>query len=133
MKIKKSLLFIMTLLVTLFYNCQSEAQEKQKFKPKKMASIQTKMQKKTIDLDENQTKQMKSINLKYAQKMQPLIQAIRASQNKEKFKNLRALNQEKNYEVAQVLSKDQYIKYLKLNKKMREKMRERRKQEVNSQ
>lgn len=133
MKIKKSLLFIMTLLVTLFYNCQSEAQEKQKFKPKKMASIQTKMQKKTIDLDENQRKQMKSINLKYAQKMQPLIQAIRASQNKEKFKNLRALNQEKNYEVAQVLSKDQYIKYLKLNKKMREKMRERRKQEVNSQ
>ncbi len=127
MKSKKSVLFILTLLVSLCWNCQSDAQEQRKITPEKMANMQTKMQKEALDLNDAEVEKMKSINLKYAKKMQPLIQEIRSTKNKEKFKSLRSLNQEKNYEVAQVLSREQYEAYMKLQKKMRKKMRERRK------
>lgn len=127
MKSKKSVLFILTLLVSLCWNCQSDAQEQRKITPEKMANMQTKMQKEALDLNDAEVEKMKSINLKYAKKMQPLIQEIRSTKNKEKFKSLRSLNQEKNYEVAQVLSREQYEAYMNLQKKMRKKMRERRK------
>lgn len=127
MKSKKSVLFILTLLVSLCWNCQSDAQKQRKITPEKMANMQTKMQKEALDLNDAEVEKMKSINLKYAKKMQPLIQEIRSTKNKEKFKSLRSLNQEKNYEVAQVLSREQYEAYMNLQKKMRKKMRERRK------
>ena len=128
MKSKKSVLFILTLLVSLCWNCQSDAQKQRKITPEKMANMQTKMQKEALDLNDAEVEKMKSINLKYAKKMQPLIQEIRSTKNKEKFKSLRSLNQEKNYEVAQVLSREQYEAYMNLQKKMRKKMRERRKE-----
>lgn len=127
MKTKSTLLLSVTLLLTLFYSCLSEAQQKRKITPEKMAEVQTRMQQKALDLDKAEVEQMKSINLKYAKKMQPLIQEIRATKNKEKLKRLRNMNQEKNYEVAQILSKEQYETYLKHQKKMRKKLRERRK------
>lgn len=128
MKTKSTLLLSVTLLLTLSYSCLSEAQQKRKITPEKMAKVQTRMQQKALDLDKAEVEQMKSINLKYAKKMQPLIQEIRSTKNKEKFKSLRSLNQEKNYEVAQVLSREQYEAYMNLQKKMRKKMRERRKE-----
>jgi len=128
MKTRSSLLLILTLLVSMCWNCQSEAQEQRKITPDRMAEMQTKMQMEALDLDKTQVEKMKSINLKYAKKMQPLVRDLRAAKNKEKFKSLRSLNQEKNYEVAQVLSRKQYEAYMKLQKKMRQKMRERRKQ-----
>lgn len=128
MKTKRNLLLMLSLLMTLFYNCQSKAQEQRKITPEKMADMQTNMQQEALDLDEAEVEQMKSINLNYAKKMQPLIREIRTTKNKEKFTRLRTLNQEKNYEVAQILSREQYEAYMKLQKKMRQKMRKRRKQ-----
>lgn len=128
MKTKRNLLLMLSLLMTMFYNCQSEAQEQRKINPDKIAEIQTNRQQKALDLDEAQVEQMKSINLKYAEKMQPLIREIRSTKNKEKFKSLRNMNLEKNYEAAQILSKEQYEAYMKLQKKMRQKLRKRRKQ-----
>lgn len=127
MKTQKVFLIIFTLMLTLFYNCSSEAQQKQNISPEVIAKRQTKMQNKAIAMDQAQVEQMKTINLQYAQKMLPLLQEIREDKSREKVKKLRSLNQEKNYEVSQVLSKEQYKKYLMLQKKMRKKLIERRK------
>lgn len=125
MKTLKSTLQIFSLISILLWSCQSEAQ-RQNLKDasaEDIAKIQTQFQSKQLDLSENQSQQLKTINLKYAKK----LVAFREKNTTERsFDDLKSLDQNQNQEVKAILTDSQFEQYLKLKKKNRKRLRERR-------
>jgi len=86
--------------------------------PDERASAQTAMMKAKLDLTPEQLPQIAAINQKYAQKMEPIIKG--SSGMLMKMSQMRGVNEEKEAELKQVLSPDQFQKYLASKDEMRE-------------
>ena len=91
--------------------------------PQQRADYQTSLMKKKLKLDAGQITKVQAINLKYAEKFQPLIKSTddRAS----KIKQFLTLQKQKDNELQAVFTKDQYEQYKAFEQEIRSKMRDR--------
>jgi len=83
--------------------------------------------KKKLDLTPDQQPKIASINLKYAQKMEPLLKG--SERPLMEFRDMRELNDAKEGELKTVLSPEQFKKYLDSKEEMRAKFEERIKEQ----
>jgi len=90
--------------------------------PDERASAQTAMMKVKLDLTADQLLKIAAINQKYAQKMEPIIKG--SSGMFMKMNQMRGVNEEKEAELKQVLSPEQFQKYLASKAEMREEFEE---------
>jgi hypothetical protein len=90
--------------------------------PDERASAQTAMMKAKLDLTADQLPKIAAINQKYAQKMEPIIKG--SSGPLMKMSQMREVNGEKEAELKQVLSPEQFQKYLASKEEMREQFEE---------
>ena len=91
--------------------------------PEQRAKLQTELMKAKLDLTPDQDGKIAALNLKYAQKMEPVIKSDDGY-----FAELRAvkaINDEKEAELKQLLTPAQFDKYIAAKEEIREKFEER--------
>ena len=93
--------------------------------PEERAEMQTKNLQEKLSLSEDQYQQVHEINLKYANKMQNIYSADQGKL--QRLKSMKALSEDKDREMKQVLSSQQYEAYREEKEKMKEGAKERRK------
>lgn len=101
------------------------AQSMEDFKnstPEERAQMQTEYLKTNLGLDEQQTQKVSGINLKYAEKMQSVLQG--SGGRFAKMKAAKSVNQEKDAELKQVFTSEQAKKYDEMKAEMKAKMKE---------
>jgi len=91
--------------------------------PGERAAIQNELMKSKLGLSPDQEKKIAELNLKYANKMQPIIQGSEGPF--EEMRDVRSINEEKEGELKRILSPDQFQKYLAGKEEMREKFEQR--------
>jgi hypothetical protein len=91
--------------------------------PKERAEAQTLMMKENLGLSEAKTEKVRAINLKYADKMEPVIEGSDGPMMK--GREARNFQAQKEGELKAVLSADEYKKYLASKKEMRQHIVER--------
>jgi hypothetical protein len=90
--------------------------------PEQRAQMQTGMMKAKLKLDSTQVTKVQAINLKSAQKLEPLLKG-----DERRFKMLRemmAIQKEKDADLKKVLTDDQYKQYEKMKDEMKEKLKD---------
>jgi len=129
MKTLKSTLRLLSLFAILLWSCQSEAQRPnlKDASAEDIAKMQTGYQSKQLDLTDELTQELQSINLKYAKELVAFREKDPAERS---FDDLRGLNQKQNQEVKAILSDEQFKQYLKLKQKTRERLKERRQKQM---
>jgi len=90
--------------------------------PQQRADAQTEFMQTKLALTADQTPKVAALNLKYAQKMDPIIKG--SSGPLMKMRQMSEVNQEKEAELQQLLSADQFQKYLASKEELREKLEE---------
>ncbi len=95
--------------------------------PEERADFQTNRMKTLLNLSDEQTAKVREINLKYAKENQEVFNSDVTRE--EKKNKLRAIYGQKQNELKTVLSKEQYEKLQSENKAMRNRRRERRRQQ----
>jgi len=98
--------------------------------PMQRAKLQTVFMQRKLNLAPGQVKQVQSINLKYAEQMEPVIKGTGGKLKKMREAN--AINEAKDNELKAVLSGDQYQAYLASKEEMRQAMVEKIKQKLGS-
>lgn len=119
-------IFLLGIIIVLASSKMFAQDAKTQKTPEERAAFQTEWMQENLELSEAQTAQVGSLNLKYAQKMEQ-IKSIegRISQLKE----ARVIHEEKNLELEQILSKEQFKTYTDKQKELRKKMREMQEQQ----
>jgi hypothetical protein len=88
--------------------------------PAQRAQFQTSMMKSKLNLSAGQLSRVQTINLKYAQKFEPII---KSSDNKlARWKQAIAIQKQKDQELQTVFTKDQFSKYQAYEAELRSKM-----------
>jgi hypothetical protein len=90
--------------------------------PDERANAQTALMKAKLDLTADQLPKITALNQKYAQKMEPIIKG--SSGTFMKMIQMREVNEQKEAELKQVLSPEQFQKYLASKEEMREQFEE---------
>ena len=93
--------------------------------PEERAEMKAKNLQEKLSLSEDQYQQVHEINLKYANKMQNIYSADQGKL--QRLKSMKALSEDKDREMKQVLSSQQYEAYREEKEKMKEGAKERRK------
>lgn len=117
------------LFLFLLLGFATQAQSKDDFKqstPEQRAKAQTEYLKTNLQLDDQQTQKIAEINLKYAQKMEPVIKGSGGKLSK--MKTAKNINAQKEAEYKQVFTSDQYKKYAELKDDMKDRVKEKMKQ-----
>lgn len=91
--------------------------------PEQRAQFQTNMMKSKLSLDSGQITKIQALNLKYAQKFQPILKSSDGKLSK--YRQAKTLLKQKDAELQAVLTKDQYKKYQDFEDEMKSKMKER--------
>ena len=123
----------LALVIGVLASCsqsQTQAQIRGDRTPSERAQLQTKMMTQALSLSKEQVPTVKKINVKYSEKI-AAIQAQDGSR-RNKFQRMRGLMEEKDQELATVLTEDQYEAYLKKKAEMHSKMKEKRKERSSS-
>ncbi len=115
---------MLTVAVSLLVATLVKAQGDEKRTPEERAKFQTEWMSRKLDLNETQLSQVEAINLKYAQKNEPVLKSN--ERKVAKLKKLKSIQNEKDSELKSVLSADQYKTYQELVDEMKEKVKERR-------
>lgn len=114
------LVFITILSSSNRLTAQSEfktASERAQFQTERMTS--------SLKLDSVQVEKVGRINLKYAQKMDPIIKGNGSKISK--FRAFKSINDEKQAELKKVLTKEQFAEFQRQQEEMKERLRENRK------
>ena len=90
--------------------------------PGERAKAQTMMMKSRLGLTEEQTSKVAALNQKYAEKMEPVIKGSEGPLMK--ARHMKQIDGKKEAELKQVLSPDQFQKYLASKEEMREQFEE---------
>lgn len=117
------------LFLFLLLGLATQAQSMDDFKhstPEQRAKAQTEYLKANLQLDDQQTQKIAEINLKYAQKMEPVIKG--SGGNLSKMKTAKNINAQKEAEYKQVFTSDQYKKYAELKDDMKNNAKKKMKQ-----
>jgi hypothetical protein len=91
--------------------------------PEQRAKAQTDLMKAKLSLTSGQAGKVADLNLKYAKKMEPVIKGSAGPFMK--MREVKQINQEKEAELKQILSPEQFEKFLAAREEMREKFEER--------
>ena len=122
---KKTKVTITIFLSLIFAATQLFAQSELKEMPaEQRAKLQTERVTSSLKLDAGQTEKVGQINLKYAQKMDPLIQGSGSKMSR--FKALKSINKDKEAELKGVLTTEQFGQFQKQQQEMKDKLREQR-------
>lgn len=89
------------------------------------AKMQTQRMATTLKLDSAQTGKVEKISLKYAQKLDPIM--LGNANRMSKLKAVRALHNEKEAELKQVLSPDQFNQFKHQQQELKDEIRKNRK------
>jgi len=89
------------------------------------AKMQTQRMAGTLKLDSAQTGKVEKINLKYAQKLDPIM--LGNANRMSKLKAVRALQNEKEAELKQVLSQEQFNQFKQQQQERKDEIRKNRK------
>ena len=115
---------IVTLVILLMAGPLANAQNTESKTPEERARFQTEWMNRKLGLNETQQNQVETINLKYAQKNEPVLKS--KERRITKLKKLKSIQGEKDAELKTVLSPEQHEKYQVLVEEMKEKVKERR-------
>jgi len=96
--------------------------------PDERAKMQTMMMREKLSLTPDQVPKVEAINLKYAEQMQPVINGTEGPLMK--MRAAEKIVSAKEAELKQVLTPDQFPKYLAMKEEMRDKMKERMMQKM---
>ncbi|WP_295795765.1 hypothetical protein [Mucilaginibacter sp.] len=88
--------------------------------PEQRAQMQTGMMKSKLKLDTNQVLKVQAINLKYAHKFEPIIKG--SDGRMKKMKEAMSLQKQKDAELKQVFTTEQYKQYQDFEQEMKSKM-----------
>ncbi|MCD0490086.1 hypothetical protein LPB86_17730 [Pedobacter sp. MC2016-14] len=122
-RIKKILTLSVSLLIIAFARpvmAQSKTAMKNKT-PEERAQFQTNLLKEKLSLDSGQAVQLNKINLKYAQKNEPIINGNGSKFSK--LKELKDLQKQKDAELKNIFTADQYKQYQALQAEMKDKIK----------
>lgn len=100
------------------------AQSAEDFKnttPEQRAQLQTGMMKSKLQLSDEQTTKVAAINLKYAKQMEPVIKGEGSKLSK--YREAKKINEQKDAELKQVFTEDQFSRYEKAKEEMKEAMK----------
>ena len=113
---------IALLLVSTVTAAWAQMDQLKSMPPDERARLQTDMMKKKLGLSPQQTGQVGAINRKYAQQMQPILNSSEGPFMK--MRQMKQIGDAKEGELKQVLTPDQFQKYLVERQEMREKFEE---------
>ncbi len=118
-----SLVCAMMLLVNTA-SAQDATTAAMKATPEQRAKFQTAMLKNKLQLDSGQTVQLQAINLKYAQKMEPLLNSDEGKLRK--LRQMKAIQDAKEGELKKLFTADQFKQYKEAEAEMKEKLKEKK-------
>lgn len=115
-----------TFILNLFFAVnQVFAQSELKQMPAdQRAKLQTERMTASLKLDAEQTRKVGQINLKYAQKMDPVIEGTGSKMSK--FKTFKSISNEKEAELKGVLTSQQFELFQKQQREMKDNLRDQR-------
>lgn len=122
MKVTRHVLTASVMIATLLYAVTVFAQmdELRNTTPAQRAKLQTAFMKMKLNLAPEQMKEVMNINLKYAQKMDPIMKGNEGKLRK--AAQARAIDEAKDNELQGVLSGEQYQSYMASKEEMRQRM-----------
>jgi len=106
---------------------QDSLQKLKNATPEQRAAFQTKLMKEKLSLDPAQLSKVSSINLKYAQKFQPLLKSDESRFSK--IRLAKALMAQKDKELRAVFTKRQFEVYSAVEQEIREKLKSQMKEQ----
>lgn len=115
---KSNLIIAAAFLLALAAASQAQMDALKNTTPAQRAAVQTELMKSKLDLKPDQIPKIHALNLKYAEKMEPIIQG--SAGPFVMTREMRTINGEKEDELKQVLSPQQFARFLASRKKMRE-------------
>jgi hypothetical protein len=120
--------FYITLVISAFIcsaaGCvfgQNNIKDLKNASPEQRAQFQTDMMKSKLKLDPAQLLKVQDINLKYAQKFQPIIKS--SDSRFSKMKQAMALQEQKDKELETIFTKNQFSEYKEFEQELKSKMR----------
>ncbi|MBB3055874.1 hypothetical protein [Mucilaginibacter gotjawali] len=123
MKFINKLLAVLLLAsaVVCSVNAQANLQKLKNETPEQRAAFQTKLMKEKLNLNDMQLTKVSTINLKYAEKFEPII---KSDDNRFlRMRQAKALMEQKDKELQAVFTKTQYNEYLAVENEIRKKIR----------
>ncbi|BAU54696.1 hypothetical protein MgSA37_02874 [Mucilaginibacter gotjawali] len=121
MKFINKLLAVLLLAsaVVCSVNAQANLQKLKNETPEQRAAFQTKLMKEKLNLNDMQLTKVSTINLKYAEKFEPII---KSDDNRFlRMRQAKALMEQKDKELQAVFTKTQYNEYLAVENEIRKK------------
>jgi hypothetical protein len=123
-KIKKFyftlIIAVISTLVAANLKAQASMADMKNATPAQRAQMQTSLMKSKLKLDTNQVLKVQVINLKYAQKFEPIIKG--SDGRMKKAREAIALQKQKDAELKQVFTTEQYKQYQDFEQEMKSKM-----------
>jgi len=110
-------------------NTMSRRQQLANTTPEQRANRQTALMKKQLSLTPEQETAVATINLKYAQQMQSVIET--GGRNRNTLKQVRDINNSKDAELKKVFDKDQYKQYEAFKDEQKDRLKQARGQRMN--
>lgn len=121
-KIAALVSFCFMMLMIQSASAQNMAQSLKDKTPEQRAQIQTGMMKTKLKLDSAQVLKVQDINLKYAQKLDPVIKGDGGKLSK--FRQLKSIQKDKEKELKAVFTASQFKQYQQLQAEMKEKLKD---------
>ncbi len=118
-RIKNYVIVLMVILIPISVMPQNPSEMKES-SPEERAQIQTEWMQETLELDSITTIKANAINLKYANKMEELKGS--GEDRYQLFQEFKSLSNEKDTELKEVFSSEQYKSYQKKKKELRNMM-----------
>jgi hypothetical protein len=122
---KKIKCSVMLAIAILFFTQTAIAQQATDLKnktPEQRAAFQTSMMKSKLNLDSDQATKVQAINLKYAQKFEPIIKSDDSRFSR--FRQAKALQKAKDAELKTVFTASQYKQYQDFEAEMKDKLKD---------
>jgi predicted nucleic acid binding AN1-type Zn finger protein len=116
---------MMLAMAILFFTQTAIAQQATDLKnktPEQRAAFQTSMMKSKLNLDSGQAAKVQAINLKYAQKYEPIIKSDDSRFSR--FRQAKALQKAKDAELKTVFTASQYKQYQDFEAEMKDKLKD---------
>jgi hypothetical protein len=117
-----ALMIVAVQLLAFTFPASAQLDKLKNTTPEQRATVQTDLMKLKLGLTPEQTRKVVDINLKYAKRMDPIIKGSAGPFMR--MRQMKEINQEKEAELKQVLSPEQFEKFLASKEEMREKLEE---------
>ncbi|MDA3879257.1 MAG: hypothetical protein PF436_02615 [Prolixibacteraceae bacterium] len=117
--------FLLVFMAVITMAQPPQGREGRQFSPEDMAKRQTEQMTEDLKLNELQVEKVSALNKKYAEKMRDAFQ--NAEGNREQMREkMQTLRTEKDTELKEILTEEQFKKYQEIEKERMERMQQRR-------